>query len=349
MPRPVDKHSFARRHLYRKSCLSLLLYPASLLYAGYMLIRRKYLYPKPYRAPFKVISVGNLTLGGSGKSPITIALAKALRDKGFRLAISSRGYQAGWEEPGGIIHDGKAFVAKLEDAGDEAWMLASALKNIPVYVGRKRREILKMAESKAPEIMILDDALQHLKVASDLDLVVFDASVGCGNGFCLPAGYLREPLSALPDKALIIIHCKNGVSPSDKLISTLKARGNSLYFVQSRAGAIHSTDGILPLSELAGKSISLVSGIAQPFSFEESVRSLGLDFVKHYAYSDHHAFEDKSTLQTLLADANDYLLCTHKDAVKLQRYNMLKDKLLWLELELSLSDDLVARIVSEIK
>lgn len=314
-----------------------------------MLIRRKYLYPKPYRAPYKVISVGNLTLGGSGKSPLTIALAKALREKGFHLAISSRGYQAGWEEKGGIIHDGKSFVAKLEDAGDEAWMLASALKNIPVYVGRKRREILKIAESQTPDIVILDDALQHLKVARDLDLVVFDASIGLGNGFCLPAGYLREPLSALPDKALIIINSKNGVLPSDKLISTLKAKGNPLYYVQSGAGAIHSADGILTLSELAGKSISLVSGIAQPFSFEESVRSLGLDFDKHYAYSDHHAFEDKASLDTLLTNTSDYLLCTHKDAVKLQRYNVLKDKLLWLELVVELPDDLVERIVGELK
>lgn len=314
-----------------------------------MLIRRKYLFPKPYRAPFKVISVGNLTLGGSGKSPFTIALAKALQDKGFRLAISSRGYQAGWETTGGIIHDGRDFVAKLEDAGDEAWMLAQALKNIPLYVGRKRREILKLAKAKAPEIVILDDALQHLKVARDLDLVVFDASIGIGNGFCLPAGYLREPLSALPDKALIIIHNKNGASPSDKLIAKLKAKGNPLYFVQSRAGAIHSADGTLPLSALAGKSISLVSGIAHPHSFEESVRSLGLGFVRHYAYSDHHAFEDKSSLESLLADTSDYLLCTHKDAVKLQRYTMLRSKLLWLELVLELPEDLIAKIVSELK
>ncbi|MDD3536329.1 MAG: tetraacyldisaccharide 4'-kinase [Candidatus Cloacimonetes bacterium] len=344
----MDKHSFARRHLYRKSYLSFLLYPASLLYAGYMLIRRKYLFPKPYRAPFKVISVGNLSLGGSGKSPLTIALAKALRNKGFRLAISSRGYKAGWEETGGIIHDGRDFVAKLKDSGDEAWMVASALKNIPVYVGRKRREILKMAEANAPEIMILDDALQHLGVARDLDIIVFDASIGCGNGFCLPAGYLREPLSALPDKALIVIHSKNGASPSDKLIALLKAKGKPLFIVQSRAGAIYSADGAIPLSALESKSISLVSGIAQPHSFEESVRSLGLGYDKHYAFSDHHAFEDKATLETLLADKSDYLLCTHKDAVKLQRYTMLQDKLLWLELELSLADDLVDRIIMEI-
>ncbi|MCD8479427.1 MAG: tetraacyldisaccharide 4'-kinase [Candidatus Cloacimonetes bacterium] len=149
----MDKHNFATRHLLARSLLSYLLYPASLIYAGYMLFRRKFLFPKPFRAPFKVISIGNIVSGGSGKTPITIALAKALQNHGLKVAVASRAYKAGWENSAAMISDGKRLLTTVANAGDEALMVASALPGIPVYVGRKRKDVLRLIAPSQPDVV----------------------------------------------------------------------------------------------------------------------------------------------------------------------------------------------------
>ncbi|MDD4668144.1 MAG: tetraacyldisaccharide 4'-kinase [Candidatus Cloacimonetes bacterium] len=346
----MDKHSFARNHLLTRSLLSYLLYPTSCIYAGFMLFRRRYLYRKPYRAPFKVISIGNIVSGGSGKTPITIALANALQALGLKVAIASRGYLAGWEDRGGQISDGTKLLTNVANAGDEAMMVASSLPGIPVFVGRKRSAILELiSKSISPDIVILDDALQHLKVARDLDLIVFDSLVGLGNGFVIPAGYLREPLSSLPENAIILLHSKNGHTPKQELMHCLKNLQLPLFMVNSQASRILRDNAEITPSSLMGKSISLVSAIAHPDSFEDSVNSLGITYHKHHRFPDHFAYQDDAAMTNLLNDVSEYLLCTAKDYTKLQSVPTLKDRLLCLNLETTLDSALVDKVMELIE
>lgn len=344
----MNKHSLTSAHLLHRSLLSYLLYPASCIYAGYLLFRRKYLFPKPFRAPFKVLSIGNITSGGSGKTPLTIALAKALQARGLKVGIASRGYQAAWENRAAMIFDGQKLLTTIQNAGDEACMVASQVPGIPVFVGRNRSAVLQLIAKHKLDLIILDDALQHLKVARDLDLVVFDSQVGLGNGFVIPAGYLREPLCALPNEAIILLHSKNCMPTQCALKQALTKLKQPVFQVQSRATKLLSGNQEQELKELQGKGLSLVSGIAHPDSFEDSVRALGLSFAHHYRFADHFAFRDAKAMAPLLKDESDFLLSTQKDAIKLQEHPLLASKILCLCLETSLDADLVDAVCARL-
>ncbi|HCM14558.1 MAG TPA: tetraacyldisaccharide 4'-kinase [Candidatus Cloacimonas sp.] len=349
----MDKHSFTTKHLLQRSLLSYMLYPASRLYAGYMLLRRRYLFPMPYKAAFRVISIGNLTSGGSGKTPITIALAAALKEKGLNVVVASRGYHAAWEDQGGMISDGRKLLTDVSKAGDEALMVASALPGIPVLVGRKRKQVLLQAEKLKPDLLILDDAMQHLKVARDLDIVVFDSKVGLGNGWVIPAGYLREPLSALPENSIILLHSKNGHVAPASLQNTLLRTGLPLFVVHSSADTIISDGRMISPQALAHSSLSLISAIAHPSSFEASAQALALPFRKHYAFPDHFAFAPNNPdmnrfLQEARNQADELYICTDKDYQKLQQITLLKDRLLCLSLKTTLDPALVDKVMGVI-
>lgn len=345
----MDKHNFATRHLLARSLLSYLLYPASLIYAGYMLFRRKFLFPKPFRAPFKVISIGNIVSGGSGKTPITIALAKALQNHGLKVAVASRAYKAGWENSAAMISDGKRLLTTVANAGDEALMVASALPGIPVYVGRKRKDVLRLIAPSQPDVVILDDAMQHLRVARDLDIVIFDGKIGLGNGFVIPAGYLREPLSAIPKQAIILLHSKDVTPVNDILQKALCPLRQPIFSARSHASKILNGDNELDPNSLKGQSISLVSAIAHPESFESSVRALGLSFCTHHRFPDHFAFTDVSAMRDLLQDTSHYLLCTTKDYQKLLTIPTLKDRLLCLSLTTILDEAFVRQVLKGLR
>lgn len=325
------------------------MYPASLLYAGYMRWRRGCLFQKPYRAPFKVISIGNLTMGGSGKSPIAIALAKALTEHRLRVAYSSRGYKAMLENSASLIYDGRRLLATPDVAGDEAVMAALQLDDVPVFSGKLRSQVLQLAEKLCPglEIMILDDAFQHLKVARDIDIVVFDSELGLGNGFVLPAGYLREGLSAISSNSICILHQKPWGKRNPDLKARLSATGARVYEVKSRSGRVLHKGRRVTREKLKSKRITLLCAIAHPESFIKSAQRLGIVCQKQLIFPDHHGFTDAKSLALLEADDSDYLLCTSKDFVKLhQRF---PEKLLLLTMETFLPQDFLEEILVRLK
>ena len=146
----------------------------------------------------RVISVGNIIAGGTGKTPMTIFVAQLLRDKGQRVVVLSRGYRGSMEASGGIVSDGERIFKGPDEAGDEPYLMARVLKGIPVVVGKRRYEAGMMAIARfQPDVIVLDDAFQHLRLKRDLDLVLLDCRSPWGNGYLLPRGLLREPLSAL--------------------------------------------------------------------------------------------------------------------------------------------------------
>lgn len=325
------------------------MYPASLIYAGYMRWRRRQLFQKPYRPPFKVISIGNLTMGGSGKSPIALALAKTLSAHRRRVAYSSRGYKALLENTASLIYDGRRLLASPDVAGDEAVMAALQLDGVPVFSGKLRKKVMQMAESLFPdlEIMILDDAFQHLKVARDIDIVVFDSELGLGNGFVLPAGYLREGLSAIPPSSICILHQKPWGGGNPELKARLSATGAGVYEVKSNSGSILHKGRPISVAELQQKKITLLCAIAHPASFIKSAEALGIAYQKQLIFPDHHSFADAKSLALLQADDSDYLLCTSKDYVKL--YQRFPDKLLVLTMQTHLPQDLIEKILSRLQ
>lgn len=345
------------RNLLRRSPLSYLLWPAGALNGIYQTRRRKKLSAQAWQAPCKVISIGNITSGGSGKTPFSIWLAARLQASGLRIGVSHRGYKGRLEHSSGLVSDDSTSLCEVEDSGDEACLIASRLKGIPVVVGKDRKASIRLLLDRFADldVVIMDDGFQHLAVARDLDIVCFDAQTGCGNGFVLPAGYLREPLKVLAAADIAIVTAKS-TGPSDaRLDHELSQRCPSVYGFELRPSGFFAPNGHqCAASELAGRRILLVSGIANPTSFERSVRSQGLNYLHHYSFADHYSFTDKSVIDRIARHADkgktDWIICTEKDLQKLARHDAIRDRLLALRMDLfsPRADVLVALILGRI-
>ncbi|HNQ42989.1 MAG TPA: tetraacyldisaccharide 4'-kinase, partial [Candidatus Cloacimonadota bacterium] len=229
-----------------------------------MLLRRKYCYPHPYRSRHKIISIGNLSAGGSGKTPITIALAQAMSQSGLKVAVSHRGYKGEAEHGLALVSDRDKILLNARQAGDEAVLIASSLPGIPVVAGKNRARALRLLESRFPDLdcIIMDDTFQHLAVARDLDFVVCDTAIGFANGRCLPAGYLREPVSVLNEDIVVLLHQKPGSPPATREQRRIVLRYTPLFYnVYSTSDHLTDCSGnAVSPSVLEGKRIALVSG-----------------------------------------------------------------------------------------
>ncbi len=306
--------NFIENHLYKRSLFSYLLWPISFKYSLIMKLRRLFT-KQGYKSKCKIISVGNIVSGGSGKTPFTIFLTNHLKEKGFKVAVSHRGYKGKFEHENKLISDRNDVLDSARDAGDEAFLLASKLKGIPVIVGKNRRLSIKILEKKSPNLdyIILDDSFQHLKVQHDLDFVIFNEIGGIGNGFVLPAGILREPLSALKYADYIVFNGEGEIP--GQLLKYNKPILRGGYIVKR----FYDKDG--NDIKIFGRK-SLLSAIGLPRSFEKTIKEAGLSFEKHYRFPDHYDFKDKAILQKIETELKkekiDHLLITEKDFAKLR-------------------------------
>jgi tetraacyldisaccharide 4'-kinase len=273
----------------------------------------------------KVISVGNITMGGSGKTPLVAALAKELQQRGLRVAILSRGYKGASERTGGIVSDGQRQYLTPAEAGDEPFMLARQLPDVPVLVGKKRYAMGVMAgERFTLDVIILDDGFQHLGVKRDVDLVLVDARRGFGNGRLFPRGPLREPLTSLRRASLIVLS-KTESSGSQRTIKKQLRRyvpGIPLY--RSRYRPIYLRDAssgeLLTPDWLCGKRVIAFAGIADPEYFFSLVRQSGAKLIREIGFRDHYTYEinDLVMLRTHAKEV-DAFVTTEKDFVKLHQ------------------------------
>lgn len=307
-----------------------LLYLSSLIYRLIIDLRNR-LYDrqilKSFRLPCPVISVGNITVGGTGKTPCVIGLARMLQQNGFTCAVISRGYGGKNPQPVNIVSDGNSVLLGAERAGDEPLLIARSLPGIPVITGAKRTLTGQAAiERLGSNVLICDDALQHRQIVRDIDIVLLDAEKPLGNGYLLPRGSLREPKDGLKRADCIILTRAGVTKPLHPEIDAIVSRAGIPVFRAAhqfkeliRPGENH----VRGQNVLMGKKVCAFCGIAQPASFKKLLIEAGSEVLSFMEFPDHYTY-DRNDLQTLknhfLKFHADYWITTEKDAMRLEAH-----------------------------
>ena len=268
-----------------------------------------------YRASVPVVSVGNLVIGGTGKTPMVDFLVRHVSGLGLRCAVVSRGYGGSYrQDVARVMDDDGTVQMTVTECGDEPWLLARRNPRVPVYVARKRALGVRAAEADGAQLILLDDGFQHLAVQRDVDILLLDASRPFGNGRMLPAGILRESRQALRRAGLVVMTRADRApgSPLPYDGPVLRSNHCSDRFVKTLNG------DIVPQANYAGKSCLAFAGIARPEEFFQSLQSFGFSRVEEIALADHQDYT-RDILNHLVGSCNnhDLLITTEKDAVKL--------------------------------
>lgn len=272
-----------------------------------------------------VISVGNLTLGGTGKTPTVIQIAGLLLRKGKHPVVVSRGYGRKNESEMLVVSDGRAMLVDSHIGGDEPVLIGSKLPGVPVVVGSKRFQAAQDALHRFnSDVVVLDDGFQHIQLKRTLDIVLIDAGDPFGNGKLFPAGILREPLTALK-RAHAVLITKAGLPEDVARLKEIISEKTRARIFTSRFVPLDIVDCCSgtsrPLSSLQGASVIALSGIARPASFTSLLKSLGAGIAAEYIYPDHYAFK-KSDFEDVYKKAieakADIIITTEKDAVRLK-------------------------------
>jgi len=285
-----------------------------------------------------VISIGNLTLGGTGKTPVVELLARSLQDAGRRVAILSRGYKA--KKPPilrrlqrkwlgmdyrktRVVHDGERLLLDSSVAGDEPFMLARSLRNVVVLVDKNRvRAALSAVRSFGCDTLLLDDGMQYASLRRRIEICLIDRQAPFGNEHLLPRGTLREPPSNLRRASYIFITKSEGAD-NTALIQRIRGFNQTAGIIECTHKPLHLinlyTKEELPLSWLKGRHIGALSGIARPESFEEKLTDLGAELHITARFADHHRFSPKELnhfISRCVRRDLDAVVTTEKDSVR---------------------------------
>ena len=285
----------------------------------------------------QVISIGNVTAGGTGKTPVTEIFARTLAAEGRKVAILSRGYRRKekpwWQrmfsdviEPPLVVSDGKHIHLDAATGGDEPYMLASNLPGVCVIVDRNRVKAGRYAISRLGcDTLILDDGFQYQRLKHSLEVVLVDKTNPFGNGHMLPRGVLREPASHIGRADFIFITKSDG--KTEDVIKQIREYNKKAEIIECRHAPRLLKDvwtrEELPLEWLKGKTLTTLSGIAVPQGFEDSLRKLGARVIWCERYADHHRYDSTEILYALNKTADlhaDALITTEKDAVRFPRF-----------------------------
>lgn len=313
-----------RSHLPGKALLG----AASLAYGAGVLGRRalyelKVLPRKKLDA--KVICIGNLTTGGTGKTPAVLLAAETLRRRGHEVSIVSRGYgRAAPKKEVTVLIDGRHTDWRL--CGDEPWMIHQSLQGlgVPVLVCPDRAKAGELAvEMYGSRVVILDDGFQHLKLHRDLDVVLINARSPFGGGSLLPLGDLREPVSALKRAHMVILTHADRVPAGElaRIREEIEKVRPGIRVLESAHKADHvldvRTETNHPLSVLKGKAVTALSGLGDPLSFENTLEELGATLAQTWRYPDHHAYSERELKSLEDLRGGLPLVTTFKDFVRL--------------------------------
>lgn len=316
------------------------------------------------RLPHKVISVGNLTTGGTGKTPAVIAIAEEAGERGYQPCILTRGYRGTAKGPCFVSKGGAALLG-VDEAGDEASLMAERLKGIPVVKGEDRYEagVLALREltsrpsdvSRQPLFFILDDGFQHWRLFRDMDILLIDSGNPFGNKRLLPSGILREPLPEIKRADIIVLTKQTVSDPSDKssLIDEIRTYNPDapLHISEHRPVGLRTLSGKnLPLDIISGKPVFAFCGIGNPVSFKDTLSGIGAEVKGFMAFRDHHMYKWREIRRIIEAakECNaDWIVTTEKDIIRLKDFDF-AGNLVALLIEFKIDEGFYAEIFSVI-
>jgi tetraacyldisaccharide 4'-kinase len=322
----------------------------------------------------QVVAIGNITVGGTGKTPVVELLARSLRERGRQVAILSRGYKSKkldrpqkWQSAQGgpfpadqmpkLVSTGKALLLDSKFAGDEPFMLARNLDGVAVVVDKNRVKSGRFAVAELGcDTLLLDDGMQYLDLAHSIDIVLVDAGAPFGTEALLPRGTLREPPRNLRRASYILITKCSGLQNED-LITRIRKYNRTAEIIECTHGPIYLEDVFTrerkPLEFLRGKWVGTISAIAVPEAFEGSLEKLGARVEIRRRFSDHYRFsrrEVEKFMQRCVERDMEMIVTTEKDAVRFPRPGSVDVPVYFLRIEVEILrgqeiwEDLIARI-----
>lgn len=305
-----------------------ILWPLEQLYRGFLRVRavayrRGWL--RTRHLPTKVISVGNLTVGGTGKTPMVLRLAEWLQGRGQRVAVLTRGYGRREREHRVINGRGEVRNYKPESMGDEPILIAGRLPDVTIGIGSNRfvlgQHILKMEAEHPPDVFLLDDGFQHLRLARDLDIVLLDATEPFPGGAVLPAGLLREPVGALARADLVVLTRSTGIDAAalEEQVRRHNPRAPVFRASTQLTGFFDAaTRQLTEPGALRSKRVLAFCGIGNPEAFFADLGRWGLELVDTVAFPDHHRYtveHIKGIIRRADRAGANALVTTEKDRV----------------------------------
>lgn len=288
-------------------------------------------------APLPVVSVGNLTVGGTGKTPLTLWLARRMSGRGYRVAIVLRGYR-GNTKTATLVSRGEGLLASIDAVGDEAAMLAKCFAG-HVITARRRLDGAVLAHTCGCDLVLLDDGFQHRALFRDFDLVV----VSSRQGGLLPAGPMREPWRALRRADAVALAIRGEEESPPALPDSVAIAGLPRYSVRFAPNSLVASSAGLweerPIGTISGSRVVAVTGVAEPGAFYQTLRGWGADVREIFEYPDHHAYsrEDWQRISRY-TQLVDFVVTTEKDLVKLERFPFAKGKLVAVRIQPQVDD-----------
>ncbi|MBF0345185.1 MAG: tetraacyldisaccharide 4'-kinase [Nitrospirae bacterium] len=319
------------------------LYNAGLTYKRDMGFRHR------RRLSQRVVSVGNITLGGTGKTPAVIAIAQEALRRGLRPCVLTRGYRGKNRGPC-LVSKGNGPLLNVAEAGDEPVLMAYRLPNVEIVKGPDRYVAARLSEGA--DVFILDDGFQHFGLYRDVDVVLVDGLKGFGNGRLFPLGPLREPLEQLRRADVIVTTRQDNTGGGS--IQTLCSQAGvkcpeditlEVYNAAHRPSSLRSTDGrSIPLSAITGSAVFAFCGIGNPDAFGRTLQSTGAVVAGLMAFPDHHRYT-ASDLKKIIKKSDDtqWIITTEKDIIKIGQYP-LAERILCLSVDFDIDRRFYKRV-----
>ena len=306
---------------------------------------------KTHRLSRPVVSIGNITVGGTGKTPVTAYIARFLLESGYKVAVLSRGYGGSLEGQTCVVSDGVTIMLSATECGDEPYLLASTVPGLMVVIGTDRYSAGQLAEQQlSPDIFLLDDGFQHLRLHRDLNILLLDFSRPFGNKLTLPAGILREPLKAI-SRADLVIFTR---APDGSTIPTGTGKTPTCLSSHTIADLI-PLESHIPVSfhSCLNRKVLAFAGIADPDSFFAGLQAEGLNLVHCINFPDHVVYNRErqdEIAHAMRKSGADLLVTTEKDGVKLMDFSEeLRKRTMLARLELAIDHpDLLKKMLTNL-
>ncbi len=322
----------------------------SVLY-GLGLSCKRFLSGNPEKLPAPVISIGNLTLGGTGKTPAVIAVAREAKKRGRNACILTRGYKGKAKDISFVSRGGQPLLGPVE-AGDEACLMAETLRGVTIVKGKDRFRAgiaaidnarLAIVNLHGPTLFVLDDGFQHWKLHRDVDVILVDGTNPFGNNKLFPEGILREPLAEMKRGHIMVITKadiaeKGAVTEITRTIRKYNQEAPIFNASHRPSGLVGASGNLREINSLHGRNIYAFSGIANPAHFQATLTSAGARIAAIRKFRDHHHYKQKD-IDDIKKEAQDLdIITTEKDMVKLKELNI-PENLSALRIEFSIDND----------